>query len=132
MPKKKSFNNDYLLINLFFFWNVQILSRDTEVDRDFEGLQVGSVESEEAEAKSSLLGRRGPLRRNSLLAERSRTVSAKKSGGLSTSESASNLRSSDLSTADKHSSLHDLSKSPSLMPPPRAPLGIVHNQISFV
>lgn len=109
---------------------MQILSRDAELDRDLEGLQVGSVESEETEAKSSLLGRRGLLRRNSLLAERSRTVSAKKPGGLSSSESSSNLRSSDLSTAEKHFSLHDLSKSPSLMPPPRAPLGIIHCIIS--
>lgn len=99
-----------------------------------------SVHHKSGNHSGSLLGRhRGLVRRNSLQAtERSRTVSAKKSGNSANTTAVHNHHNqyskdkegSSLSNrSNKHLSLHDLTgksaSSPTthLMPPPRAPLG---------
>ena len=112
---------------LLFGTNEKVLYRDGQLDvNDVDGEPIVSDEStEETGAKSSLLGRRGAAlgRRNSLLGERSRTVSGKKAIGVITEASILS------GSAEKRLSLHDLTKASnsmsSLMPPPRAPLGLL-------
>lgn len=87
--------------------------------------------TEDAPSKSggSLLLRKGLTRRNSLQADRNRSVSGKKH------LSASSLKADEAKNAEnKRHSAQDLSKSSqstgSLMPPPRAPLGSLHSLFS--
>lgn len=83
---------------------------------------------EDAPTKSngSLLGRKGLGRRNSLQAERSRTVSAKKPS-MAPTKSEGTIQNPNLTVGNKRLSLRDLPKSNTsndhLMPPPRVPLG---------
>jgi hypothetical protein len=121
--------------------HLKVVSRDadesgSQLNRTLED-PIGPVKSQEADTeappKSSLMGRRGLTRRNSLQSERSRTVSAKKHNSA-TAVSASQTINEDqdsitAAASNKRLSLHELSKSSdntssfasNLMPPPRAP-----------
>ena len=95
----------------------------------FGSLQSDHVLSDdqgEVALKSGLLGRRVLGRRNSLITERSRTVSAKKSSPPP-EPSSLNMTLAASSGNKQRLSFYDLPKTSSatalLMPPPRAPLG---------
>lgn len=113
----------------------QVTNRDEVVDEFGEIEQDGSTHApvlsddpEDLAPKSngSLLGRKGLGRRNSLQAERSRTVSAKKPSMIPT-KSEGTMPNPNLSVGNKRLSLRELPKSDistdHLMPPPRAPMG---------
>lgn len=102
-----------------------------EMDRDASGQaqeqaeQCDEPEDLPVKNSGSLLGRKGLNRRNSLQAERNRTVSGKKQSMVPT-KSEGTIQNPNISVANKRLSLHDLPKSSStthLMPPPRAPFG---------
>ncbi|KAI9564636.1 hypothetical protein GHT06_008377 [Daphnia sinensis] len=102
-----------------------------EMDRDGSGRaqeqaeQCDEPEDLPVKNSGSLLGRKGLNRRNSLQAERNRTVSGKKQSMVPT-KSEGTIQNPNISVANKRLSLHDLPKSSSathLMPPPRAPFG---------
>lgn len=118
------------------FQSIQVTNRDdvVEVVGEIDGsLQAQapllSDDPEDVPAKSngSLLGRKGLGRRNSLQAERSRTVSAKKPT-MAPTKSEGTIQNPNLTVGNKRLSLRDLPKTNTtndhLMPPPRVPLGI--------
>lgn len=106
---------------------------DPSVHAQDEPTEIKNGSSNRESHSGSLLGRnRGLVRRNSLQAtERSRTISAKKSGNTTTVRNhGDSSHSFTASGSSKRLSLHDLSSKPGgsptahLMPPPRAPLGL--------
>jgi len=118
--------------------HLKVTSRDADESQLTLEDPIGPVKSQEADTevppKSTLMGRRGLTRRNSLQSERSRTVSAKKHNSATAVTSSQTISEDQDSTAiaaanNKRLSLHELSKSSDnasssasdLMPPPRVP-----------
>ena len=106
----------------------QAIERQSAAD---QACGEGSFQSDEPENQltknnGSLLGRKGLNRRNSLQAERSRTMSAKKQT-MAPTKSEGTIQNPNITGTNKRLSLHDLPKSNTstghLMPPPRIPPG---------